>query len=72
MSVFDQTKTTGMPRSTEPSRACPGCGGRDATRFYYLADQPVHVGVTYPTADDARHAPLAEIDLWYCHGCGLG
>ena len=72
MSVFDQTKTTGMPRSTEPSRACPGCGGRDATRFYYLADQPVHVGVTYPTADDARHAPLAEIDLWYCRGCGLG
>ena len=71
MSAVDQAQLQGMDRSTEPKRDCPSCGGRVASRFFTLTDQPVHVGVTYATAMEARQAPLAEIDLWYCHGCGL-
>ncbi|MFK7788776.1 MAG: methyltransferase domain-containing protein, partial [Phycisphaeraceae bacterium] len=45
--------------------------GDNAVRFYRLMDQPVHVGVTYTDASAARRAAIGEIDLLFCHGCGL-
>lgn len=71
LNVIDEKRhAQSRPAATGPG-ACPGCGNYGAIRFYHLANQPVDVGVTYADEPSARRAPLGEIDLCFCRGCGL-
>lgn len=57
---------------TAPSEIrCPACGsGRYAT-FAELPDMPVHVGVLWQSATDAREGARGDVALAYCSDCGM-
>ncbi len=40
-------------------------------RVARIDDLPVHVGVLWTTADEARACPRGVMDLWFCETCGL-
>jgi SAM-dependent methyltransferase len=67
-SVIDEQQ--GISVST--ANTCSGCHG-DAWTDVFVSHGvvPVDVGTSLPTEADARRAPLADITLAYCHGCGL-
>jgi SAM-dependent methyltransferase len=51
--------------------ACPACGNGRQTDFFTARAAPVDVGTVLKDEADARAAPMADITLTYCHGCGL-
>jgi len=67
-SVFDVQQHV----TVDTSKSCSGChGGRWTDIFFSHGVVPVDVGSSLPTEAEARNAPLADITLAYCHGCGL-
>jgi len=50
---------------------CPVCGGRRFDPFLEIAAIPVHVGVVWPTAAQARDCPRGDVQLRFCARCGF-
>jgi len=50
---------------------CPGCGSDRWTDFFVSRNVPVDVGSTWTTKAEAIAAPVADITLAYCFGCGF-
>ncbi|MEM9415323.1 MAG: class I SAM-dependent methyltransferase [Planctomycetota bacterium] len=71
MTKLGEVARADAAHSATDASACPGCGASGAVGFHHLVDQPVHVGVTYADAEAARRAPVGDIDLRFCGGCGL-
>ena len=65
------------PRNFFPSvpvtldATCSVCGCQQQTDFFEVRNAPVHVGIVWDSAEQARHAPTGDILLSYCHGCGF-
>ena len=58
--------------SGAPARTrCPGCGGGHLTDVFSSRGVPVFVGLLHDSADEARAAPVGDVTLAFCHGCGL-
>ena len=49
---------------------CPACGSNSTEILLRLPDVPVHVGLLWHTADDARGCARGDIDLALCDHCG--
>lgn len=71
MSVLDHSATSQPANTAKIRNDCPGCYQRGPISFYNLKNLPAHVGVTYATVEDARHAPQGDFHLCYCQHCGL-
>lgn len=50
---------------------CPNCGSERYAAFAALPDLPVHVGVLWPDAEQARNATRGPIELCACPDCGF-
>jgi SAM-dependent methyltransferase len=59
------------PTAVSAVSACPVCGSDSRTDFFQVQDIPVHVGVLWDTAEQARRAPAGAITLTYCGHCGF-
>jgi SAM-dependent methyltransferase len=60
-----------MRASVGMQTACPLCGSLDLIDFLSIDSVPVSVGLLWPTQGEARRAPLGNIQLAFCHRCGL-
>lgn len=50
---------------------CPACGATDTVIVAEIDDVPVHVGVLWPSAEEAMRCPRGVIRLAYCPICGF-
>jgi len=50
---------------------CPACGAAFSAPFLDLGAVPVFCNALFPTAQEAREAPLGEVRLAFCQECGL-
>lgn len=50
---------------------CPVCGRDDYSVFYDIPRVPVHVGVLWPSENEARNCAKGEIAMSYCTHCGF-
>jgi len=50
---------------------CSGCGGSDLALFLEQANVPTHVGIQWPSPEEARACPRGDIVLGFCSNCGL-
>lgn len=57
--------------SEEEAVACPACGGTDLTQAAETLSIPVHVGLLWPTAEEARRCPKGDMTLMFCRSCGF-
>jgi SAM-dependent methyltransferase len=61
-----------LPPSPEHSHArCPVCSSSHTEDFFHLRRLPLHVGMVYATADQARQAAVGQVTLTWCSGCGF-
>ncbi len=60
-----------LPSAAPEDAACPGCGSTELTDVLRMTAQPALVGILFDTPDEARAAPSGDIDLSFCHSCGL-
>jgi hypothetical protein len=51
--------------------ACPLCGQAELRHFLDVERVPVHVGVLWPTAEEARASATGDLSLAACSACGL-
>lgn len=54
-----------------PGMRCPVCAAAELRPFYSQADVPTHVGILWPTRQEAVDCPRGDLDLGYCTECGL-
>ena len=50
---------------------CPACGLTDLLDFFHVGRLPIHVGVLWASREEARQAPMGEVTLCWCRGCGF-
>ncbi len=50
---------------------CRGCGRAGLLDVFDAGRLPVHVGVLWDSAEDARRAAMGDVVLSWCAGCGL-
>jgi glycosyltransferase involved in cell wall biosynthesis/SAM-dependent methyltransferase len=50
---------------------CPVCSRRGGREFVYIPAAPVYCNLLFPTADEARSVPRADIRLALCPACGM-
>lgn len=50
---------------------CPVCDTAQLRPFYAQAGVPTHVGILWPTRQEAVECPRGDLDLGYCPGCAL-
>lgn len=50
---------------------CPVCGTAELRPFYAQERVPTHVGILWPTYQDAVDCPRGDLELGYCAQCGL-
>ena len=50
---------------------CPVCGGAGSRVFFDLAQQPVLIGVLWPSRDEALSSPKGDLQLVFCPDCGF-
>ena len=64
-----------LPRDDEAlapeTTSCPACGRSEAVDFYDCGRLPVHIGVLWDDAKQARQAPTGDVLLSYCRQCGF-
>ncbi len=53
------------------ARQCPACEAPDTRAFFHLPQAPIFCNVLHQTAAAARQAPVAEVTLRHCAGCGM-
>jgi glycosyltransferase involved in cell wall biosynthesis/SAM-dependent methyltransferase len=51
--------------------ACPICSGHGGREFVQIPAAPVYCNLLFPTADEARSVPRADIRLALCPTCGM-
>lgn len=52
------------------SAACPVCTSRDTLVFADVRGVPVHTTILWESPEDARAAPVGDIELNFCRSCG--
>jgi SAM-dependent methyltransferase len=58
-------------RESETCRGiCPVCGSLETPTFFEVSNVPVQCNVLWPTPEEARQAPRADISLAFCQDCG--
>lgn len=50
---------------------CSACGATNLTMVAEIEGIPVHVGVLWPTAEEARKSPRGDMELVFCGNCGF-
>lgn len=50
---------------------CPVCSSGNIEYFFETLHVPVHIGILWPTIDDARNCPKGDIKLAFCRDCGV-
>jgi len=64
-----------LPQACEALAAettsCPACGSAEPVDFYDCGKLPVHIGVLWDDAEQARQAPTGDVLLSYCRQCGF-
>ncbi len=50
---------------------CPVCSGHEGRGFVQIPAAPVYCNLLFPTADEARSVPRADIRLALCPTCGM-
>ena len=50
---------------------CPACGLTELLDFFHIERLPIHVGVLWPSREEARRAPMGEVTLTWCRSCGF-
>ena len=50
---------------------CPACGAASLVTVAEIEGIPVHVGVLWPTAKEARESPRGDMRLVFCDNCGF-
>lgn len=50
---------------------CPVCDAAELRPFYAQAGVPTHVGILWPTRQEAVECPRGDLELGYCTACGL-
>lgn len=53
------------------NQPCPVCQGTENRSFFELAQQPVLIGVLWPTREAALNSPRGNLQLVFCPGCGF-
>lgn len=53
------------------NQPCPVCQGTDNRTFFELAQQPVLIGVLWPTREAALNSPRGDLRLVFCSRCGF-
>jgi SAM-dependent methyltransferase len=53
------------------TQSCPICGSDSFTVFHQMAQIPVHVGVLWPSEQQARNCPKGDVALAHCKHCGF-
>jgi len=53
------------------TKSCPACGWSEALDFHDCGRLPVHIGVLWDDAEQARQAPTGDVLLGYCRQCGF-
>jgi len=53
-----------------PRSGCPVCGNASVLDVVEIPRVPVHCNVLWPTRAEALAAPVADIRLGFCRGCG--
>lgn len=56
--------------SASSAAVCPICSASQTEDFFHLPRLPLHVGMTYASAEQARQAPVGEVMLSSCRVCG--
>ncbi len=59
-----------MPQCTS-AETCRICGSGELRVFHEMSQVPVHVGVLWPTASEAKHCARGDVALAYCSTCGF-
>lgn len=54
-----------------PGMRCPVCDAAELRPFYAQAGVPTHVGILWPTRQEAVECPRGDLELGYCTACGL-
>lgn len=49
---------------------CPICGCQQVSDYFDVPSIPIDAGACFPTAEEARKAPVGRICLAVCHECG--
>lgn len=52
-------------------QSCPVCDGTDSRSFFDLSQQPVLIGVLWPTKEAALDCPRGDLRLVFCPQCGF-
>lgn len=65
------THRNGSQAERDRETSCPGCNAPGMYSFYELKNVPVNVGRVVDSREEARSVTLGDIDLCYCHCCGL-
>ena len=50
---------------------CPICNSSQVEKFIELASVPVHIGIQWPTREQALQCPKGDIELTFCGNCGF-
>ncbi|HVR78116.1 MAG TPA: class I SAM-dependent methyltransferase [Acidimicrobiia bacterium] len=50
--------------------SCPVCGAENLILAAEILSVPVHVGLLWPTAEEARECPKGDVTLMFCRSCG--
>ena len=65
------THRNGSQAERNRETSCPGCNAPGMYSFYELKNVPVNVGRVVDSPEEARSVTLGDIELCYCHCCGL-
>jgi SAM-dependent methyltransferase len=67
------TAPTAAPAASSQAApaCCPVCQSLSVEDFFHLPRLPIHVGMVYESAALARCAPMGQLTLAYCDGCGF-
>ncbi len=60
-----------MKATGNPGLRCPVCDTADLRPFYAQVGVPTHVGILWPTREEAVDCPRGDLDLGYCPACGF-
>ena len=55
----------------QPEPRCPSCGSDSVSKFYYVAQTPVHSCIMLDTEKEALEFPTRPLSLGACRGCGF-
>jgi SAM-dependent methyltransferase len=55
----------------EAAHPCPVCGSRDTKVFFEAVEMPAHIGILWPSREEALRCPKGDIRLSFCVACGF-